>query len=230
MSATELCWRRVGVWGDLSCPELGDLGHCHNCDRFSLAGQRLLHREIPEDYYKGAESEFPAPATTSRREVLTFLVFRIQREYYGLPASSIIEIVDRRRVHTLPHAHSSIVKGLVNIRGELLVCFSLSRLLRLEARTEEARSKHTTFERLLVTQGDSGRFVIPVSEVDGLHRVAVGLMTGAPATVARSSAPFTDSIIDWNPASRKVESGRHSVQVSLLNPGRLFRAFSEHLR
>lgn len=226
----ELCWRKIGVWGDRSCTRLGELVHCQNCGLYSKAGRQLLHRTIPESYYGESESRSLGEKPAARKNFRTFLIFRIDQEYYGLPAGSLAEVVDRRRVHALPHARSHVLKGLVNIRGELLICISLSRLLSLEPRTHEARCKHTIFERLLVARGDEGRFVVPVSEVDGLHRVAEEDLCPAPATVTRSSAPYTDAVVRWNLASRRAENCGDSVHVSILNAAKLFKAFGEHLR
>ena len=41
------------------------------------------------------------------------------------------EIAERRSLHSLPHRRRGIVMGIVNIRGELLICASLGKLLGL---------------------------------------------------------------------------------------------------
>jgi len=47
----EACWRRIGVSGDRSCPELAQHVHCRNCPVYAGAAQRLPARRVgqPED-------------------------------------------------------------------------------------------------------------------------------------------------------------------------------------
>lgn len=70
---------------------------------------------------------------------LSFVVFRIGPELFALPTQVLHEVAESRGIHSLPHRRHSVVLGLVNIRGELLICVSVGRLLGLDRDLEGAR-------------------------------------------------------------------------------------------
>ena len=129
--ALEQCWRNVGVMGDGSCPRLDAAVHCRNCPIFAEAGQRLFEREPPAEYIdertillsKEAEDEF-----TDSEAVI---VFRIREEWLALDVNTIVEVAKPRTIHRVPHRPDQLLLGIVNIRGELQLCVSLRRLLRI---------------------------------------------------------------------------------------------------
>jgi len=44
------CWKKIGVWGDSTCPELKEHGHCRNCPVYSSAAAQLLNGTPPSRY------------------------------------------------------------------------------------------------------------------------------------------------------------------------------------
>ena len=71
-----------------------------------------------------------------------------------MPTSVIAEVAERRVIHSLPHRRTGIVLGVVNVRGELLVCVSLAQLLGVEHKPEESapRERRQALRRLLVVR------------------------------------------------------------------------------
>jgi chemotaxis signal transduction protein len=126
------CWHKIGVYGDGSCPELARFIHCRNCPVYSEASLQLLDRPLPAEYRRewtahfSREKQLPLPARTSA------LLFRLAAEWLALPTYAFQEVAERRPIHSLPHRRQGPVLGLVNIRGELLICVALARLLGLE--------------------------------------------------------------------------------------------------
>src|SRR2546422_1979826 len=68
---------------------------------------------------------------------------------------SIAEVAERRVIHSLPHRRTGIVLGVVNVRGELLVCVSLGR--RSEEHTSELQSRLHLVCRLLLEKKKPAR-------------------------------------------------------------------------
>ena len=80
---------------------------------------------------------------------MAVLLFRLQAEWLALPAQVFQEVAERRPVHSLPHRRQGIVLGLVNVRGELLLCVSLARLLRRND-PSQPEARQAAYDRLLV--------------------------------------------------------------------------------
>ena len=134
------CWRTIGVMGNGSCAELQKFVHCRNCPVFSAAALQLLDRPVWPQYLQEHTRHYAEARRPAAPARLSVLVFRIGWEWLALPTAAFQEIVERRFVHSLPHRRNGIVLGLVNVRGELIVCVSLGRLLGLEPPTAPARN------------------------------------------------------------------------------------------
>jgi len=123
-------------------------------------------------------------------------LFRVGPEWLALPTPAFREVVERRLVHSLPHRRQGIVLGLVNVRGELLICISLRHLLGLDT-SQLNMGQHRSHDRLLVTHWNGHRFVFPADEVRGIHRFQASELTEPPATLTKSKAAFAKGILDW---------------------------------
>jgi chemotaxis-related protein WspD len=217
------CWLEIGVYGRGDCVELKKHIHCRNCPVYSHAALRLLDRPLSKSYRQEwsahfAEEERRTPPTRS-----SAVVFRIHLEWLALPTQAFQEVAENRRIHSLPHRRNNIVMGLVNIRGELLICVALDRLLGLEERgaTDPAlteRGQTTATKRLLVVTWDSARLVFPVDEVEGIYRFQTKELKEPPATLSRSDQTHTRGLL--------LSSKR---TVGLLNADSLFPALNRNL-
>lgn len=190
------CWNEIGVQGDATCPELPQVIHCRNCPVYSKAGVQLLDRPLLPEYRRAWTQHFaqdkklPGPARQSA------LLFRIDSEWLALPTPVFQEVAEDRPVHSLPHRRQGIVLGLVNIRGELLICVSLAPLLGL-VRSPLCAMPHSTYDRLLVAKHDDQRFVFPADEVRGLLRFQTPELKEPPATLTKSRLSYTQGVLYW---------------------------------
>ena len=158
------------MWGRNDCGELAKVHHCRNCPVYSAAAALMLDGALPAGYLDATTAHYAATSPDPARDTDSILIFRIGPEWLALPVRALVEIVERRPLHSVPHAPSPFLKGLVNVRGQLLVCISLTKLLQLPERSSSAKTAQTVFERLLVIASEKGRLVFPVTEVAGLHR------------------------------------------------------------
>jgi chemotaxis-related protein WspD len=217
LAETTDCWSRIGVSGDGTCPELDKFFHCRNCPVYSAAAMRLLDRELPQDYRRQWTQHFalqqkrPAPANKSA------VVFRIGPEWFALPTGIFREIAERRPIHSLPHRQQGIVLGLVNVRGELLTCVSLGRLLGLE-RENPRHKPRAIYERLVVTEWQGRLLCFPVSEVAGIHRFQLEELKEAPAALGLATPQFTQNLLPWQ-----------NRQVNCLDQDLVFAALNRNL-
>ena len=194
-AAIHACWNSIGVRGDKSCPLLAEHVHCRNCPSYAAAAASLLDRESAGPS-SGADAEHFAEARdTERPKDRSAIMFRIGSEWLALTTLVLDEVIEMRALHTLPHRRSPIVLGLVNVRGELVVCVSLGRLLGIAEDGSPATGKP---RRLLILRDSFGRFAVPVDEVQHTHRYHDGEMLPPPATIARSGTTFTHGLLPWH--------------------------------
>src|ERR1051326_6582883 len=192
----DTCWTRIGVHGNGSCPELKRFIHCRNCGVFSSAAHRLLDRPLPEEYRREWTLHFSQEKKRAAHTKLSAVIFRVSDEWLALPTQAFQEVAERRRIHSLPHRRQATVLGLANVRGELVVCVSLSRVLGVEE-VSSRQPQRMIYDRLLVINWDGQRLAFPVEEVHGIHRFEPQQLRPAPATVSKSSGTFTRGILHW---------------------------------
>jgi chemotaxis-related protein WspD len=213
----EACWQTIGVYGAGNCRELPKFIHCRNCPVYSHSALRLLDRPMPQDYRAEWTEHFAREQRLAPPVKTSAVLFRINAEWLALPTHAFQEVAERRRTHSLPHQRQGIVVGLVNIRGELLICVSLGRLLGLE-KGSSIQTIRTSYDRLLVANWEGTRLVFPVDEVHGTHKFEGSEVHEPPATVAKSRPSYTHGIFMWQ-----------QKPVGLLDPSLLFPALNRSL-
>jgi len=195
------CWNKIGVNGDKSCRELSSVVHCRNCSVYSAAGMLLLDRTRPLDYQKYWTDYFAREKKSAAQARLSAVIFQVGTEWLALSTGTFLEVAEPRPIHTLPHRRNGIVLGLTNVRGQLLVCISLGRLLGIE-RGVPLPCSGAQSQRLMVIELQGATATFPVDEVHGVHRYHPEDLHPAPSTLSRSNPGVTRSILMWK--GRKV--------------------------
>lgn len=190
------CWSQIGVEGNATCRELARHIHCRNCPVFSATALTLLDRPISADYRRERSDYYARTKQITRPAWLSLVIFRLAREWFALPALALQEVAEYRVIHSLPRRRSGLVLGLVNVRGELLICVSAGRLLGVGPEAANLWQRKS-FRRLLVTIWEGQRLVFPVDEAHGVERFSVDDIKASPANVARSSQTYTRGIFNW---------------------------------
>lgn len=171
--AMDSCWRRIGVWGDHSCPELVEHTHCGNCPVFSAAGRNLFEREAPEGYLLEC-AKVLSRTQAAREETFSALLFRLGPRWLALPAKVVVSVSELRPLHRVPRRSGKIFTGLVNIAGELQLAFSLPALLELPAATSASVSLSAqVYPRLLFCRSGGQAFAFAADEVYGAAAFAM---------------------------------------------------------
>jgi len=197
-AGTELfdCWNKIGVYGEGSCVELAEFIHCRNCPVYSRSGRKLLDRSPPSGYQTEWTEHFAREKQAAAPAKVSALLFRISNEWLALPTQAFQEVAERRAIHSLPHRRQGIVLGLANVRGELVICVSLGRLLGID-KSAPGQTRHKVYDRLLVAHWDGQRLAFPVDEVHGTYRFEFTELKPAPATISESSQTFSRGILRW---------------------------------
>jgi chemotaxis-related protein WspD len=204
------CWNRIGIHGDSSCQLLNEHIHCRNCPIYKTAAIKLLDRNLPTGYLDELSKQLAIPRTVTKQDSQLVLVFRLANEVLALPAQIFQEVATLSPVHKLPHQRHNIIRGLVNIRGELLICIALDILLEIEQEPDQKSYKH-----LLVVGKGEDRFVFPVSEVYGLHRYTAEELAEVPATLSKAVQNYTIGMVPWK--KRTIGCLNHKLLFHSLN-------------
>lgn len=209
------CWNRIGIRGDRSCPELAAVAHCHDYPVFTSAARSFFDRPAPDGYladwsrwlaaapdYDCESEEHP----TGGRGI-ALLIFRLGGEWLAFNAQAVAEVATPRPIHRVPHRTGAIFRGIVNLRGQILLCVSLHALLGVDLAGESPR---------LVVLRDRERsetWAFAADEVVGVERVAPGALGGVPSTIANPAVGFGRAVVSWRGRS-----------VDLLDDQRVFGA------
>lgn len=207
------CWKGIGTWGDRSCPELKAHFHCRNCPIFSAGAARLLDTEVSATYLAEHARHYGAAKKDVRPGERSVVIFRLAGEWLALASTVFREIATLRPVHSLPHRRDRVVMGLTNIRGELLVCVSLSHALGL---VDQPATDTTA--RLAVISRDGDRFVFRAQEIAEICRYNDADLSAAPATLGHGQATYTRGILTW-----------HGQPVGVLDDQLLFYTLNRNL-
>ncbi|MDD4091817.1 MAG: chemotaxis protein CheW [Smithellaceae bacterium] len=216
-NAAKYCWKVKGIYGDGTCPELVRLIHCRRCPVFATAGRQHLDRDLPSAYVEERAAVMALPKETARLGTLSVMVFRLCGEKFAVKTIYFQEAAEPTVVHTLPLKVNRIFRGIANINGELLLCLSIADLLDLTFEAQE-NAPPVVYERMLVVGREGQRFVFPVEQILGVHRIAPEDLGEVPATLSRSARALTRGIFLLN--------GR---PVGLLDEERLFPAMTRSL-
>jgi chemotaxis-related protein WspD len=175
---------------------------------YSAAGLQLLDRPFPADYRRERAEHYAGAKRVTQPARLSVVIFRLANEWLALPTTAFQEVAEHRRMHSLPHRRQGLVLGLVNVRGELLICASVARLLGLDSEVRGPRSEvsgptsnprlpTSVFGRLLVTSWNGLRLALPVDEVHGIQRLPKDELKTPPATLSKATLSYTLGIFGW---------------------------------
>lgn len=194
------CWNDIGVYGNGTCSELQQFVHCRNCPVHSRAGAQLLNRSLPANYRQEWTQHFAREKSLGSPGRISALIFRIGAEWLALPTQAFQEVAEQRPIHSLPHRRQGIVLGLTNIRGELVICVSLGRLLGVEKGATRQKAR-MLYDRLLVANWDGQRLAFPVDEVKGIERFEPQQLKLPPATIAQAGQTYSSGLLQWQEQS-----------------------------
>lgn len=181
--------------------------------------QNLFNRPAPSDYLAEWEERVAPPTPAPACDQISLVLFKVAGLWLGADVSILVEITEPRPIHRLPHRTNSIFLGVVNIRGQLRLCGSLSGLMKLEEQPQEnstpASDRNHVFPRMLVLAEPRGPWVFPVDEVAGVVRFSPSEVGPAPVTVTRGYNALTRGVIQWN--DKQVAFIDHALLFSALN-------------
>lgn len=190
------CWNSIGVWrnDDVKCKKLDEVIHCYNCDVYSNAGRALLNQPIPSGYRQEWTRIVAAEKKHKQNNLQSAIVFRLGSEWLSLPVSLINEITLLRDIYNIPHNKNENIRGMVNIRGELIICMSLGNILGVEKPEKKQTKEECSINRLITMKEGNSCVAFPVTEIDGIIYYEKNKLTPAPSTIVNSNMNFIEGM------------------------------------
>jgi len=180
------CWNTIGVWSRSrrKCEKLEEYVHCRNCPVFLKGGHSVFERVAPPGYLSQWRKEISEKEVFDSSRNNSVLIFRVGHEWFALPAAVLDEIATERTVHRIPRNMNYFISGIVNINGEIKICYSLSELLGLSnvVNATNKEDKHKP-KRLVVIGLDEKDYVFLVDEVKGLYLYGDSDLLPVPSTL-----------------------------------------------
>lgn len=173
---------------------------------------RLLDRPVaPPDLDAGA-LDAAMPVESRAGGSVGVLIFRLAGETLAVPAKALRRVTTPTPVSPIPHRSTGLLRGLCAIRGELILCADLRRLLGLPGQDDAPRPAHTDADprRMVVIGPAEGSWVFEVEALVGVERIDPARLVPAPVTVEKAIGGFVLGLAD-------LETGR----VTVLDAARL---------
>ena len=194
------CWNSIGVWGreDPRCPLLEQVLHCHNCEKYIVSGRQALEREMPENYADEWSSLLSERKQKRSENTLSVVIFRLGSEWFSLPTLLFKQVAEQRVIHSIPTHKNNIVKGIVNVDGEIQLCFSLGSLLGISVGKEHQPVVHRGLHQCIVVVERLGKkYAFPVTELRGLSRYNINDLQAVPATLSERTSNYLLGVLCW---------------------------------
>jgi chemotaxis-related protein WspD len=160
------------------------------------------------------------PAETRATTVTGLLLFRIADETAAVFARLLRRVTPVARARPIPHVSAGILRGLCNIRGELVLCADLRALLGLPGREPGNTSPNdaSDLRRMVVIGPAENSWAFEVDALIGIERLDMAELLPPPVTVEYAMSAFTMGLIDID-----------NRRVTVLDGERIIAAFKAGL-
>jgi chemotaxis-related protein WspD len=191
------------------------------------AARQLLNSRPPTDYRKEWTLNVAEERSDSPDDTEAILVFQLGDHWMGLSAVTVEHVTEMETIHSLPHRSEEVLRGVVNIRGELMICVSLGRWFGFHKAARNPRSLMGPEERLVVTRVRHDRFAFPVSRVRGVRTFESAQLTPPQERDHPVVDDFTRGEIQFE--ETRIGKGNETITVHVLDHRALFHAISQSL-
>ena len=161
--------------------------------------ERLLDRPAPEGYRRDWTQRIAAKTSGAVVGTQSLMVFHLGGEWLALPTALLQEVAENCPAHSMPHHAGSVLRGVVTIRGELLILVSLAQLLRLPDNVAFIKEPlRKIYPQVLVVGRGNDRLVFAVDQVQGVERYHPAELLPVPATLASAGTGYTTGLLQRN--------------------------------
>lgn len=159
---------------------------------------RLLDKPIDPAALDAGTALAARAMDATHGQSVRLLIFRLGEESAALPAQRLRRVTPRARPSPVPNRTSRVLRGICNIRGEIVLCADLHRLLGLPPRVEPAVPTDSPADarRMVVVGPPDNSWAFEVDALLGIENVDPGAFRAPPVTVGYSLGEFTLGVTD----------------------------------
>lgn len=177
-----------------------DIDACNaDAEHLTHARREFFARPLTDDYAIIWTELLSRQKEDTRKEGESVIVFRIADRWMAIPAGIVKIIIEPHHPHRIPH-NFGLLRGIVNVEGELTLCVSLEELFRFESMeqpgTEENQRK--AVERMIVINDGPYSWAFGVDEIANVMSVPEEKLTESPVTLAKSPTRLTRAIFEYS--------------------------------
>ncbi len=131
----------------------------------------------------------------------SFVVFRLANELFAISALVFVEITPERAYSTIPCSYDPIMLGVVNMRGQLRLCFSLQALLGFEKEAAydfESKTASSPNHFMLAITDKNNTWAFSVDDVVGVSSFDLKHMSNVPVNLLNSQDNYLKGMFKLN--------------------------------
>ena len=158
----------------------------------------LGERPLDDDSLDASTAHYARARLDEEVVLASLFVFRLGDEWLGLPTALLVTVAPPPVVHSLPRQRRTVLAGLVNVGGDLVVHASLPGLLGIPSGdpATETVGRRRSGARLVVLADPRGPLAITVDEVWGVHHLDPSALRPVPSTLSRAPTSFATSMCE----------------------------------
>ncbi len=189
------------------------------------ATRRLLERPLGPEELEAQTREVARVLEEDACDRTSILVVECGGERIGLPGSLVRRVSGPSPVHRVPHRSNAVLKGIVNLGGQLSLVGDLVALLELP-RPAGAKAGDAGRDRRMLLLGESPeQWVVEVDRVLGVLRLESARLESPPVTIRAARDHHSEHLVDL----REGEVAGGSGRIAVLGADKLLAGFRRSL-
>lgn len=168
---------------------------------------KLLDRELVADDLAGAAESAAKPPDVAELGRVGIVLFGLGEETLALPASVVRRVTPFAAPVRIPHRSSGILRGVCNVRGEIVLCADLRGLLGMPAIVNGDAGASLEAKRTMVIGPTQASWAFEVDSLRGIGRIDHSALAPAPLTVEHALGAFVAGLAEIDGARVTVLDG-----------------------
>ncbi len=175
------------------------------------ATRRLLERPLGPEELQAQTLEVARVLEEDACERTSVLVVECAGERLGLPGSLVRRVSATLAVHRVPHRSNAVLRGIVNLGGQLSLVGDLAALLELPKSATNASGDAGRDRRMLLLGESPEHWVVEVDRVLGVLRIESTRLEAPPLTIRAARDHLSEHLVDLHEGEAAGGPGRIAV-------------------